>query len=501
MASNDMAEAVRQLMTTKGLSEEQISNTIKDALLAAYKRKFGSNDNAIVQIGEGCSSFNLYSSKTIVDRDQMLEEDIEDFNPLIHIDIVDAKALNPDSEIGDELLIDVDVSSFDRLSVQSAKQTTHQMFREIQKDSLFADFKDKIGEIIIGYFQRERTQTIYVDLGKVEGVLPRKFQSPRDSFVMGDRIKALITDLKKTNSGLQVVLSRSDPDFVKKIVESEVPEIYDRIVEIKKLVREAGYRTKIAVSSTKEDVDPVGACVGLKGVRIQAIIRELEGEKIDILKYDEDPARFIKNALAPADVEDVYILDRKTKSALAIVDDTQLSLAIGKQGLNVRLANRLTDWMIDVKTRKQYEEENPMDSRRAADALFGDSSEASFEGETRIDELSGIAPSLVEVLKNNGIELVDDYLKLDDEKRSTLEGVSPEDLEQLNTLLDDSVSFVDDKPTYDVEYSDDENVEKKKEEDDEEFFECPECGAQITVNMTTCPNCGIGLSFEYEDEE
>ena len=307
----------------------------------------------------------------------------EDFNPLIHIDIVDAKALNPDSEIGDELLIDVDVSSFDRLSVQSAKQTTHQMFREIQKDSLFADFKDKIGEIIIGYFQRERNQTIYVDLGKVEGVLPRKFQSPRDSFVMGDRIKALITDLKKTNSGLQVVLSRSDPDFVKKIVESEVPEIYDRIVEIKKLVREAGYRTKIAVSSTKEDVDPVGACVGLKGVRIQAIIRELEGEKIDILKYDEDPARFIKNALAPADVEDVYILDRKTKSALAIVDDTQLSLAIGKQGLNVRLANRLTDWMIDVKTRKQYEEENPMDSRRAADALFGDSSEASFEGETR----------------------------------------------------------------------------------------------------------------------
>lgn len=503
MASNDMAEAIRQLVQTKGLSEEQVFKTIEDAIKAAYKKKFGSNDNVVVKIEPEGAGLSVYSSKIIVDRDQMLEEDVEDFNPLIHIDINDAIKLNPDSEIGDELLIQIDPADFDRLSVQSAKQTTHQSFREIQKDSLYADYKDKVGEIIIGYYQRERNQTIYVDLGKVEGVLPRKFQSPRDNFSVNDRIKALISEVKKTNSGLQIVLSRTDAEFVKKIVEAEVPEIYDRIVEIEKIVREPGYRTKIAVSSVKEDVDPVGACVGLKGVRIQNIIRELEGEKIDILKYEEDPVRFIKNALSPAEVEDVYIMDSHTRTALAVVDDSQFSLAIGKQGLNVRLANRLTDWSIDVKTRAQFEEENPLEGRRAAaESLF----ESTEKKNLPVTEYTEISEHILEALKASNIVYASDYVSLSEEEKEEIDGLSNEDLDFLDSLfegLDLSSPEASGEESASGSESGGQADSGNGEEygDEEEVFECPDCGARITLDMTSCPNCGIGLSFEYEDEE
>jgi len=490
--ASDMSEAIRQLVQDRGISEELVLKTIENTLVAAYKRKYGNADNAVVRFSEDNTEVAIYAKKKIVDGV---------YDPVCEIDLEEAREFDPQAELGDELLIEVDPKDFDRISVQSAKQTAHQSIREIQKDSLYSEYQEKVGEIIIGYYQRERNGTIYVDLGKVEGILPRKFQSPREAYHLNDRIKALIVEVNKTPTGLQIVLSRTHSDFVRAIFELEVPEVYDKTVEIHKIVREPGYRTKLAVYSNRDDVDPVGACVGLKGVRIQSVIRELEGEKIDILKYDPDPRRFIKNALSPAEVRDVIILDEAKRQALAVVPESQLSLAIGKQGLNVRLANRLVDWNIDVKTDEQYAEMDlSSESKRAAAELFND--EEQFEEEiARIAELPGVEASVAETLLADGIEYIEDFLALSDEQLAALEGISSEQLKALRGIIEENVEIVE-EGEYPQEEGAAENAEAPAEEDAEtEEFECPECGAKITVNMTVCPQCGIGLSFEYEDEE
>jgi N utilization substance protein A len=526
-----MSDAIRQIIQDRGISEELVLKTIENTLLAAYKRRFGENDNAVVRFSDDNREVSIYAKKKIVDTA---------YDAVREIELEDARELNPEGEIGDELLIEVDPKDFDRISVQSAKQTAHQTIREIQKDSLYSEYKDKVGEIIIGYYQRERNGTIYVDLGKVEGTLPKKFQSPREVYHVNDRIKALITEVSKTPAGLQVVLSRTNTDFVRAIFELEVPEVYDKTVEIHKIVREPGYRTKLAVYSNREDVDPVGACVGLKGVRIQAVIRELEGEKIDILKYDPDPRRFIKNALSPAEVRDVVVLDEGKHQALAVVNESQLSLAIGKQGLNVRLANRLVDWNIDVKTEEQFlEMDIAAESRRAVSELFGE-----YEEEiSRISELPGVDEALAGALKKNNIEFIEDYLALSGEQLASLEGVTAEQLEALQKLIEENVEIVEEdyeapsgeeKAPETTDASDaaedggeasseeaseeaageaageaseetaeetEEEVDDEEEDEAPEEYECPECGAKITTDMTSCPNCGIGLSFEYEEDQ
>jgi N utilization substance protein A len=493
-----MSDAIRQIIQDRGISEELVLRTIENTLLAAYKRRYGNADNAIVRFNDDNREVSIYARKKIVDGV---------YDPVSEIDLEEARELSPEGEVGDELLIEVDPKEFDRISVQSAKQTAHQSIREIQKDSLYSEYKDKVGEIIIGYYQRERNGTIYVDLGKVEGILPKKFQSPREVYHVNDRIKALITEVNKTPAGLQVVLSRTHTDFVRAIFELEVPEVYDKTVEIHKIVREAGYRTKLAVYSNREDVDPVGACVGLKGVRIQAVIRELEGEKIDILKYDPDPRRFIKNALSPAEVRDVVVLDESKRQALAVVNESQLSLAIGKQGLNVRLANRLVDWNIDVKTEEQFlAMDISAESRRAVSELFGEYDEEI----SRISELPGVDEALAAALKKDGIEFIEDYLALSEEALAGLEGVTQEQLEVLQKLIEENVEIVEEDEEYEEsgdqaaseeeESAEEEAGEAAGEADAPEEYECPECGAKITMDMTSCPNCGIGLSFEFEED-
>jgi N utilization substance protein A len=490
--ATDMSEAIRQLIEDRGISEELVLRTIENTLLAAYKRRFGNADNAIVRFNDDNREVSIYAQKKIVDGV---------YDPVSEIDIEEARELNPDAEIDDEILIEIDPKEFDRISVQSAKQTAHQSIREIQKDSLYSEYKDKVGEIIIGYYQRERNGTIYVDLGKVEGILPKKFQSPREVYHVNDRIKALITEVNKTPAGLQVMLSRTHTDFVRAIFELEVPEVYDKTVEIHKIVREPGYRTKLAVYSNREDVDPVGACVGLKGVRIQAVIRELEGEKIDILKYDPDPRRFIKNALSPAEVRDVVVLDESKRQALAVVNESQLSLAIGKQGLNVRLANRLVDWNIDVKTEEQFlSMDITAESRRAVSELFGEYDEEI----SRISELPGVDEELAGALKKNNIEFIEDYLALSEEQLAGLEGVTGEQLVVLQKLIEENVEIVEEEAYEEAAEDEEDGGEEAEaapeEEEGPEEYECPECGAIITMDMTSCPNCGIGLSFEYEED-
>jgi len=489
--ASDLADAIRMLVQEKGISEELVLKTIEDFLLAAYKKKFGTMENAVVRFSEDGSEVTVFAKKRIVEDDE-----VED--PVLEIGLSEAKELAEDCEVGDELLIEISPKEFDRVAVQTAKQKARQTLREIQKDTLYSEFKDKVGEMIIGYYQRERNGNIYVDLGKTEGILPKKYQSPRETYRPNDRIKALIYEVNKTPSGLQIVLSRTHTEFVKRIFELEVPEIYDKTVEIYKIVREPGYRTKIAVYSTREDVDPVGACVGLKGVRIQAIVRELEGEKVDILKYDTDPRVFIRNALSPAEVSQVIILDEGKRQALAVVPDNQLSLAIGKQGMNVRLANRLVDWTIDVKTESQFAEMDiSAETKKAVSALFGEIGESMEEEEISfISELPNIPEPIVEKLKAHNVELIEDLIELSNEELLKM-GLSSEEIHTLRSILAETIEIVQEETPKPME------VDKPQAETTtgEETYECPECGASITMDMTTCPNCGVGLSFEIEEEE
>jgi N utilization substance protein A len=484
---SEMADAIRALAAEKGLSEDSIRQTVENTIKAAYKKTFGTSDNCIVKFADDMSDVTVYSRKTIVDGV---------YDPSQEIELEEALKLSSECEIGDEIDILVDPHDFERSAVTTGKQMAHQGFNERYKDNLYNEYKDKVGQIIIGYYQRERNGNIFVDLGKVEGMLPVKFQSPRETYSKNDRIKALIVDIKKTNTGIQVILSRSDPKFVQDTIENEVPEISEGIVSVYKVVREAGYRSKIAVYSNKLDVDPVGACVGPKGVRIQAVIRELEGEKIDILKYDEDPHVFIKNALSPAEVTQVVIRDAEKKEALAIVPESSFSLAIGKQGQNVRLANRLCDWLIDVKTEEQAAELDltESDTRKAAESLFNDAADDSYEEVSTVSQLPGVDQKIAALLKDAGIDDIEKFMAaVEDGSAIKVQGVNADDIEAINKIISENVEFEDEE-----EKAEDAVVESSEETQEEEGYFCPECGERITLDMTHCPKCGAEFVFEEE---
>ena len=489
----EMANAIRALMEEKGCSEDSVKQTIEEALKAAYKRTYGTDENAIVKFADDLSEVQIYSRKVVVDGV---------YDPVVEIELEEAKEYSEDIEEGDEIDILEDPKEFNYSAVSTGKQRAHQGLTESLKSSLYNEYKDKIGEIIIGYYQRERNGTIYLNLGgKVEGVLPVKYQSKLEHYEKNDRIKGLIAEIKPTSSGLQLVLSRSDPRLVSSILESEVPEIADGTVEIQKIVRDAGYRTKIAVSTTREEVDPVGACVGLKGVRIQNVIRELLGEKIDVLRYDADPTVFIKNALSPAQVERVLILDADKRQALAIVEESQFSLAIGRQGQNVRLANKLCDWNIDVKTIEQAAEMDLSEIATVQNAqnLFN---EDSYDEITTILELPGVDERIGTLLKENGIEDISTFMDAYDNDEIHIEGVTADDLDVISDLIEKNVEFVEEEENDNTPASEttDDTPEQNDESDDEAEYFCPECGAKITLDMTQCPVCGVELEFTEEEE-
>ncbi|UTC65924.1 MULTISPECIES: transcription termination factor NusA [unclassified Treponema] len=494
--SEGIIEAIREFAQEKGIDDDFVLHIVEQALKASYKKQFGTDANAEFNEETG----KIYSKKIITEQAK---------NPVFDIALEEAKKLAPACEIGDELLVEVDPKTLGINSVRVGMQRAIQCIREMQKDSLYAEYSTKVGEIIIGYYHRERNGNIYVDLGKVEGLLPKKYQSPRDHFgrnaAAGEesRIKALVREVKKHRQSnvVQLILSRTDTEFVKQILELEVPEIESGIVKIHNIVREPGYRTKISVSTDRDDIDPVGACVGAKGARIQAVIAELDDEKIDILPYSEDPKAYIKSALSPAEVMDVMILDAEKRLALAIVSDSQLSLAIGKQGLNVRLANRLVDWNIDVKTEEQFKQMDIYtDARKAVENLFTDEAneeEEEYEEISNVSELPGITEDILTVLYNNKIEDIQDLINMEDDEIRALEGLTQEMADTLLDIIANAVEVVEDD-------EDENNEESEPVSDDEgeaEEFECPECGHKITIDMTKCPNCGVDLAFEYEDEE
>lgn len=497
--ATEIGDAIRSMVAEKNISEELVISTIEDILRAAYKRKFGTDENAVIEFSEDYMSVELASRRKIVDDDNW-------YNEVTEIPLSEAKEIHEECEIGDELLIPVDLKEFDRISVQSAKQRAHQSFRDIQKDTLYSEYKAKEGQLIIGYYRRQLPNgDIYVDIGTTEGLLPRRNQSSRESYGSNDKIKCYVEKVEKAERGLRVVLSRTSPELIRKLFEVEVPEIAQNQIDIIKIVREAGYRSKVAVASRNDDIDPVGACVGLKGNRIQTIMSEIEGEKIDILRYDTNPANYIRNALSPAQVKDVVIIDKNIYHAVAIVEDSQLSLAIGKQGLNVRLANKLVDWMIDVKTQAQFDEMDiAKEARFRAESIFGNgepifeqeqipqqefaATEVAVEAEAEsfVDE-DEIALSelpldsmLLKKLQFHDVYSVEEFINLSDEELAGFGDLNEEEIIAIKDTINEYVDIVED------------------EEDGETEYVCPNCGASITMDMTVCPSCGTGLAFEVE---
>lgn len=493
---SEMAEAIRQLIQEKGYTEYSVRQIIERALKAAYKKTYGTDENAIVKFEDDMSDVSIYSRKVVVEQVT---------NPVREIELAEALKYSSELEEGDEIDILEEPNTFDRSAVSTGKQAVHQGLNESLKTSLTNEYKDKIGEMIVGTIQREKNGNIYVDLGntgKLEGFLPLKYQSKLEYYEKNDRIKALIVDIKPTSSGIQLILSRSDPKLVSIILEKEVPEIADHTVEIQKIVRDAGYRTKIAVSASREEIDPVGACVGPKGLRIQNVIKELLNEKIDILKWDSDPVVFIKNALSPAQVERVIITDAEKRQALAIVEESQFSLAIGRQGQNVRLANKLCDWNIDVKTVEQASELDlsSFTTVQNAQNLFTDEEVYEDEGNL-ISEIPYEDKEVIAILQENGINTIQDFIDSYNNNSINIDSLSQEVLDEINNVINENYEIVDEDELSEQENEEEYVDENTTEEDaDDVVYECSECGERLTRDMTQCPNCGILLDFGEGEE-
>lgn len=345
-----LSRVIEQVSKEKGIAPESLRSTVEEALVAAARKLFGQTRDIEAQFNTDTDEVELFEFRTVVD-------EVEDTDK--HIALDDARRLDAGAMVGDELGLKLDMTNFGRIAAQTAKQVILQRVRDSEREKVYDLFKDRVGELITGIVRRYEKGAIIVDLGKAEAVIPSREQVRTETYRPGDRIQAYILEVARQARGPQVVLSRTHPSLLVKLFEMEVPEIYESIVTIEAAVREPGQRAKIAVSSRDSDVDPVGACVGMKGSRVQAVVGELRGEKIDIIPYSMDPARFVCSAISPAMVTKV-ILDEDTRTMELIVPDDQLSLAIGRRGQNVRLAAQLTGWKIDIHSESRVREMNEL---------------------------------------------------------------------------------------------------------------------------------------------
>jgi N utilization substance protein A len=343
----ELVRALEQLEEEKGISKEVIVEAIEAALLSAYKKNFGvTAQNMRIEVDRDTGEVRAFQIRTVT-------EEVED--PTTQIALVEVRQYDPSAAIGDTVELEVTPKDFGRIAAQTAKQVVVQRLREAEREMVYKEFRDREGDIVTGVVQRIERKNVYLDLGRIEAVLPPPEQIPRESHRQGERVKAYVVEVRQGTRGPQIVVSRTHPGLLKRLFELEVPEIYEGIVEIKAIAREAGARSKIAVSSRDKNVDAVGACVGPKGSRVQAIVDELRGEKIDIILWNIDTALFVGAALSPAKVVRVDV-NEETKTAQVIVPDHQLSLAIGREGQNARLAAKMTGWRIDIKSETQLKE-------------------------------------------------------------------------------------------------------------------------------------------------
>lgn len=379
--ATELKRLIDQVSREKGIDRLTLIHTLEEAIKSAIKKKYGSRLDLDVTYNEEYGEIEAFQFKEVV-------EDVTD--PDKQVSVRDALALDPESELGDELGIRMDTETLGRIAAQSAKQVIIQKMKDAEREVVYEEFKGRKGEIAHGVVQRVDKGGIVVNMGQAEAILPPKEQIPREVFRQGDRIRAYVLDVKKISKGPQIILSRTHPHFLIQLFYGEVPEIVEGIVSIISAAREPGSRAKIAVISKDSDVDPVGACVGMKGTRVQNVVQELRGEKIDIVPWNMDPAKFVVNALAPAIISKV-IIDQANRSMEVIVPDDQLSLAIGKRGQNVRLASRLTNWRIDVKNETRHERQK----------------QAGYQSLLRID---GLTTELADRLYEAGITSLQEFV-------------------------------------------------------------------------------------------
>jgi transcription termination/antitermination protein NusA len=376
--SREILEAVRQIEREKGIEDETLVSALEDALLAAYKKTPGAARHATVELDQGSGDFRVWSIELPADIEERLLDEAreraiseleaaeEESGERSHTLVTDEDLTIDWSDIPSEQVKRADVTpeNFGRIAAQTAKQVILQRIREAEREMMYEEYVDRVGEVVTGIVQQAGDRNnVLVDLGKVEALLPRSEQVDGERYEQGSRIKAVITEVRSGTKGPQVILSRRDPELIKTLFELEVPEIADGLVEIRGVAREPGYRSKIAVESHVQGVDPVGACVGPRGSRVRMVVSELRGEKIDIIPWNPEPARFVAKALSPARVREVLV-DDESSEATVVVPDDQLSLAIGKEGLNARLAHRLTGWKIDIQSETEF-------ARTEAEAAFG----------------------------------------------------------------------------------------------------------------------------------
>ena len=344
IANYQIVEALTDLVKDKGLSQEDVVETLKHALMVAVRKRYGTTENVEIEINPETGLLKIVAKKKVVSK-------VSD--PATEIAKSEAKKIKPDVRVGDIVEVELNPADFGRNAILSAKQSLLQKIRETEREIIYNDFRHKQNEIISGVVSRVERGNIIVNVGRTEAILPRSEQIPNEHLPIGKTIRAYVKEVKRDSKGPQIVLSRRAPEFVKKLFEFEVPEVYEGRVQIYSVAREAGERTKIAVYSTDDRIDPVGACVGLKGTRVQAVVKELSNEKIDIIPFSPDPEEFIKRALAPAEVLETYIQPEEHK-IVVIVPDDQLSVAIGKGGINARLAARLVKWRLTIFGEQQY---------------------------------------------------------------------------------------------------------------------------------------------------
>ncbi|KKE78403.1 transcription termination factor NusA [Oceanobacillus caeni] len=345
--SSQLFDALNSLSEEKGIDKEILLEALEAALISAYKKNFKSASNVRVELNENTGKMAVFSRKTVV-------EEVEDPQQEVSLEV--AREIDPNHEVDDIIEVEVTPKDFGRIAAQAAKQVVTQRVREAERGVIFSEFVDREEDVMTGIIQRKDSRFIYVNLGKIEAKLAETEQIPNEEYNIHDRIKVFVTKVENTSKGPQIFISRSHPGLLKRLFEMEVPEIYDGTVEIKSVAREAGDRSKISVHAQDPEVDPVGSCVGQKGQRVQAIVDELKGEKIDIVQWSEDPKVYVSNALSPSKVIEVLV-DEEEKATTVIVPDYQLSLAIGKRGQNARLAAKLTGWKIDIKSESEAREE------------------------------------------------------------------------------------------------------------------------------------------------
>lgn len=364
--STQLFDAIDNLAKEKGIDKEILLEALEAALISAYKKNFKSATNVRVELNEETGKMRVFSRKTVV-------EEVEDTQQELSID--EAKEINPNYEVDDIVEVEVTPKNFGRIAAQAAKQVVTQRVREAERGVIYSEFADREEDVMTGIIQRKDPRFVYVNLGKIEAKLAESEQMPTEEYNIHDRIKVFVTKVENTSKGPQIYISRSHPGLLKRLFEMEVPEIYDGIVEIKSVAREAGDRSKISVYARDPEIDPVGSCVGQKGQRVQAIVNELKGEKIDIVEWSDDPTIYVSNALSPSKVIKVMV-NEEEKATKVIVPDYQLSLAIGKRGQNARLAAKLTGWKIDIKSESEAKEEGLLDE---TDEAYSDNEESLFE--------------------------------------------------------------------------------------------------------------------------